>query len=72
VEIVTRMIEGTDADAPEVGRAYVAHIRELVKALGVSNARMEEGNVRCDANVSLRRRGSRTLGTRTETKNVNS
>jgi aspartyl-tRNA(Asn)/glutamyl-tRNA(Gln) amidotransferase subunit B len=72
VEIVTRMIEGTDADAPEVGRVYVAHIRELVKALGVSNARMEEGNVRCDANVSLRPRGSDTLGTRTETKNVNS
>jgi aspartyl-tRNA(Asn)/glutamyl-tRNA(Gln) amidotransferase subunit B len=72
VEIVTRMIEGTDADAPEVGKTYVAHIRELVKALGVSNARMEEGNVRCDANVSLRPRGSNVLGTRTETKNVNS
>ena len=72
VEIVTRIIEGTEADAPEVGRAYVAHIRELVKALGVSNARMEEGNVRCDANVSLRPRGSGVLGTRTETKNVNS
>ena len=72
VEIVTRMIEGAEADAPEVGKAYVAHIRELVKALGVSNARMEEGNVRCDANVSLRPRGSNVLGTRTETKNVNS
>jgi aspartyl-tRNA(Asn)/glutamyl-tRNA(Gln) amidotransferase subunit B len=72
VEIVTRLIEGTEADAPEVGRAYVAHIRELVKALGVSNARMEEGNVRCDANISLRPRGSGLLGTRTETKNVNS
>jgi aspartyl-tRNA(Asn)/glutamyl-tRNA(Gln) amidotransferase subunit B len=72
VEIVTKMIEGTDADAPEVGRAYVGAIREIVKALGVSNARMEEGNVRCDANVSLRPRGSSQLGTRTETKNVNS
>jgi len=72
VEIVTKIIEGVDGDAPEVGRAYVAHIRELVKALGVSNARMEEGNVRCDANVSLRPRGSNVLGTRTETKNVNS
>ncbi|HVX08236.1 Asp-tRNA(Asn)/Glu-tRNA(Gln) amidotransferase subunit GatB [Humibacter sp.] len=72
VEIVTKIIEGVDTDAPEVGRAYVAHIRELVKALGVSNARMEEGNVRCDANVSLRPRGSKVLGTRTETKNVNS
>ncbi len=72
VEIVTKMIEGAEADAPEIGRTYVAVIRELVKALGVSNARMEEGNVRCDANVSLRPRGSSVLGTRTETKNVNS
>jgi aspartyl-tRNA(Asn)/glutamyl-tRNA(Gln) amidotransferase subunit B len=72
VEIVTKMIEGAEADAPEVGRTYVAAIREIVRALGVSNARMEEGNVRCDANVSLRPRGSSVLGTRTETKNVNS
>ena len=72
VEIVTKMIEGAEGDAPEVGRTYVRAIRDLVKALGVSNARMEEGNVRCDANVSLRRRGSSELGTRTETKNVNS
>ncbi|WP_308464937.1 Asp-tRNA(Asn)/Glu-tRNA(Gln) amidotransferase subunit GatB [Rathayibacter soli] len=72
VEIVTRMIEGAEADAPEIGRTYVAAIREIAKALGVSNARMEEGNVRCDANVSLRPRGSGLLGTRTETKNVNS
>ena len=72
VEIVTKMIEGAEADAPEIGRTYVAAIREIVKALGVSNARMEEGNVRCDANVSLRPRGSSVLGTRTETKNVNS
>jgi aspartyl-tRNA(Asn)/glutamyl-tRNA(Gln) amidotransferase subunit B len=72
VEIVTKMIEGAETDAPEVGRTYVAAIREIVKALGVSNARMEEGNVRCDANVSLRPRGSAVLGTRTETKNVNS
>ncbi|WP_298227548.1 Asp-tRNA(Asn)/Glu-tRNA(Gln) amidotransferase subunit GatB [Gryllotalpicola sp.] len=72
IEIVTRIIDGAEADAPEVGRAYVGAVRDLVKALGISNARMEEGNVRCDANVSLRPRGSGTLGTRTETKNVNS
>ncbi|AGW41176.1 aspartyl/glutamyl-tRNA amidotransferase subunit B [Leifsonia xyli subsp. cynodontis DSM 46306] len=72
VEIVTTMIEGAEADAPEVGRTYVRAIRDIVKGLGVSNARMEEGNVRCDANVSLRRRGSSELGTRTEIKNVNS
>jgi aspartyl-tRNA(Asn)/glutamyl-tRNA(Gln) amidotransferase subunit B len=72
VEIVTRMIEGGEADSPEIAKTYVAAVREIVKALGVSNARMEEGNVRCDANVSLRPRGSDVLGTRTETKNVNS
>jgi aspartyl-tRNA(Asn)/glutamyl-tRNA(Gln) amidotransferase subunit B len=72
VEIVTKMIEGAEADAPEIGRTYVRAIRDIVKGLGVSNARMEEGNVRCDANVSLRPRGSAVLGTRTETKNVNS
>ena len=72
VEIVTKMIEGAEHDAPEIGRVYVHTIRDIAKALGVSNARMEEGNVRCDANVSLRPRGSGKLGTRTETKNVNS
>ena len=72
VEIVTQMIEGAEHDAPEIGRTYVAAVREIAKALGVSNARMEEGNIRCDANVSLRLRGSGVLGTRTETKNVNS
>ena len=72
VEIVTKMIEGAEADAPEVGKAYVAAIRDIVVALGISEAKMERGNLRCDANVSLRRRGSDKLGTRTETKNVNS
>jgi len=72
VEIVTRMIEGGEADSPEIAKTYVASVREIVKALGVSNARMEEGNVRCDVNLSLRPRGSGVLGTRTETKNVNS
>ena len=72
VEIVTKMIEGAEADAPEVGKAYVSAIRDIVVALGISEAKMERGNLRCDANISLRRRGSDKLGTRTETKNVNS
>ncbi len=72
VEIVTKPVYGTGAEAPEVAKAYVASIREIVKALGVSDARMERGNVRCDANVSLRPHGQEKLGTRTETKNVNS
>ncbi len=72
VEIVTHMIEGAEHDAPEVGKAYVSTIRDIVVALGISEAKMERGNLRCDANISLRRRGTDTLGTRTETKNVNS
>ncbi|MGV1035099.1 MAG: Asp-tRNA(Asn)/Glu-tRNA(Gln) amidotransferase subunit GatB [Microbacteriaceae bacterium] len=71
VEIVTRPIFA-DRDAPELAKAYVATIRDMVIALGVSHARMDRGNLRCDANVSLRRRGTEKLGTRTETKNVNS
>ncbi|WP_173924247.1 Asp-tRNA(Asn)/Glu-tRNA(Gln) amidotransferase subunit GatB [Agromyces sp. Marseille-P2726] len=72
VEIVTRPIIGADADAPALARAYVATIRDIALALGISDARMERGNLRCDANVSLRPRGQEKLGTRTETKNVNS
>ena len=72
VEIVTRMIEVAEHDAPELAKAYVATIRDIVLALGISDAKMERGNLRCDANVSLRPRGSDKLGTRTETKNVNS
>jgi len=72
VEIVTKMIPGTEHDAPEVGKAYVSAIRDIVVALGISEAKMERGNLRCDANISLSPRGSGKLGTRTETKNVNS
>lgn len=72
VEIVTKPIYGTEHDAPEVAKNYVATIRDIVLALGISDARMERGNLRCDANVSLRPRGAEKLGTRTETKNVNS
>jgi aspartyl-tRNA(Asn)/glutamyl-tRNA(Gln) amidotransferase subunit B len=72
VEIVTKPIFGTEHKAPDVGKAYVGTIRDIVRALGISEARMERGNLRCDANVSLRPRGQEKLGTRTETKNVNS
>lgn len=72
IEIVTRPIVGAGERAPELARAYVAAIREIVKNLGISDARMERGNVRCDANVSLMPKGTTTFGTRTETKNVNS
>ncbi len=72
IEIVTKMIPDTGARAPEVARAYVTTLRELIKALGVSDVRMDQGSMRCDVNLSLSPRGSGVLGTRTETKNVNS
>ena len=72
VEIVTKPITGTGAAAPVVARTYVAELREVVRSLGVSDVRMEEGSLRCDVNTSLAPRGSAVLGTRTETKNVNS
>ena len=71
VEIVTRPIEGTGAKAPQVAAAYVRTLRDIFRALGVSEARMERGNVRADVNVSLRESPDAPLGTRTETKNVN-
>jgi aspartyl-tRNA(Asn)/glutamyl-tRNA(Gln) amidotransferase subunit B len=72
VEIVTNMIFGAEKDAPELAKAYVSAIRDIVVSLGISDAKMERGNLRCDANISLSPRGSGKLGTRTETKNVNS
>lgn len=72
VEIVTRPVFGGEADTPAIASAYVSTIRDIVIALGISDARMDRGNLRCDANVSLRPRGTEKLGTRTETKNVNS
>ncbi|MTE23711.1 Asp-tRNA(Asn)/Glu-tRNA(Gln) amidotransferase subunit GatB [Microbacterium sp. ZXX196] len=72
VEIVTKPIFGAEHRAPELAKAYLGTIRDIARALGISEARMERGNVRCDANVSLRPRGAEKLGTRTETKNVNS
>ena len=77
VEIVTKPIFGAEHRAPELAAAYVRTIRDIVIALGISDARMERGNLRCDANVSLRPRAAAgeppaPLGIRTETKNVNS
>ncbi|TWP33301.1 Asp-tRNA(Asn)/Glu-tRNA(Gln) amidotransferase subunit GatB [Leekyejoonella antrihumi] len=79
IEIVTKPLTGAGERAPEVARAYVSALRDLVKALGVSDVRMEQGSMRCDANVSLRAKAGDggdqnavPLGTRTETKNVNS
>ena len=72
IEIVTKPIEGAGENAPQVARAYVTALRDLLRALGVSDVRMDQGSLRCDANVSLRPIGRAEFGTRTETKNVNS
>jgi aspartyl-tRNA(Asn)/glutamyl-tRNA(Gln) amidotransferase subunit B len=72
VEVVTKPVPGTGTLAPVVARAYVTELREVLRALGVSDVRMEEGSLRCDVNTSLAPRGASQWGTRTETKNVNS
>jgi len=72
IEIVTKPVMGTRGRAPLVARSYVAQLRDLLLGLGVSDVRMEQGSLRCDVNLSLSPAGSGTLGTRTETKNVNS
>ncbi|HEY3013665.1 MAG TPA: Asp-tRNA(Asn)/Glu-tRNA(Gln) amidotransferase subunit GatB [Nocardioides sp.] len=72
IEIVTKPILGTGDKAPLVAKAYVGQLRELLLGLGVSDVRMEQGSLRCDVNLSLAPKGSDKLGTRTETKNVNS
>jgi aspartyl-tRNA(Asn)/glutamyl-tRNA(Gln) amidotransferase subunit B len=72
IEIVTKPIEGTGERAPEIARAYVTALRHLLRALDVSDVRMDQGSMRCDANISLKPIGQKEFGTRTETKNVNS
>lgn len=72
IEIVTKPIVGAGERAPEVARAYVATLRDLLKALQVSDVKMEQGSMRCDVNLSLMPHGATTFGTRSETKNVNS
>jgi aspartyl-tRNA(Asn)/glutamyl-tRNA(Gln) amidotransferase subunit B len=72
VEVVTKPVPGTGALAPEVARVYVTELRELLRALDVSDVRMEEGSLRCDVNTSIAPAGAAQWGTRTETKNVNS
>jgi aspartyl-tRNA(Asn)/glutamyl-tRNA(Gln) amidotransferase subunit B len=72
IEIVTKPVLGTGAKVPQVARAYVGQLRELLLGLGVSDVRMEQGSLRCDVNLSLAPKDSASMGIRTETKNVNS
>jgi aspartyl-tRNA(Asn)/glutamyl-tRNA(Gln) amidotransferase subunit B len=68
VEIVTE----PDLRSPGEAHEFLTRLRRLVRWLGVCDGNMEEGSLRCDANVSLRDPGSRSLGTKTEIKNLNS
>ncbi|CAB4909265.1 unannotated protein [freshwater metagenome] len=72
VEIVTKIVPNTGKYAPQVARAYVAALRDILRGLKVSDVKMEQGSLRCDVNLSLSKIGSGKLGTRSETKNVNS
>lgn len=68
IEIVTEPV----IHSAEEAAAYVTAIRKIVRWIGICDGNMEEGSLRCDANVSVRLRGSKTLGTRVEVKNLNS
>jgi aspartyl-tRNA(Asn)/glutamyl-tRNA(Gln) amidotransferase subunit B len=72
VEIVTKIVPNTGKYAPAVARGYVAALRDILRSLKVSDVKMEQGSLRCDVNLSLSKVGSGKLGTRSETKNVNS
>jgi aspartyl-tRNA(Asn)/glutamyl-tRNA(Gln) amidotransferase subunit B len=66
------IVSEPDIRSPEEAREYLVKLRAILRAIGVSKANMEEGNFRCDANISLRPRGSSTFGTKVEIKNMNS
>ena len=66
------IVSEPDMRSPEEAREYLVKLRAILRAIGVSKANMEEGNFRCDANISLRPRGSTAFGTKVEIKNMNS
>ncbi len=68
IELVTE----PDLRTPEEARLFMQKLRQIYLAIGISDCSMEEGSLRCDGNVSLRRRGTTELGTKTELKNINS
>ena len=68
IEIVSE----PDIRTPQEAHAYLAAMRQLVRYLGISDGNMEEGSLRCDANISVRKKGAESFGTRTELKNMNS
>lgn len=68
IELVTK----PDLRTPEEARLFMQKLRQIYLAIGISNCSMEQGSLRCDGNVSLRKRGDKALGTKTELKNINS
>src|SRR5215467_642226 len=66
------IVSEPDMRSPEEARLYMQKLREILVYLGVSSGRMEEGSLRCDANISIRPRGQKELGVKTEIKNMNS
>ncbi|BCL83337.1 aspartyl/glutamyl-tRNA(Asn/Gln) amidotransferase subunit B [Ktedonobacteria bacterium brp13] len=66
------IVSEPDMRSPEEARLYMQKLREILVYIGVSSGRMEEGSLRCDANVSVRPRGQKELGVKTEIKNMNS
>src|SRR5438067_2794976 len=66
------IVSEPDMRSPEEARLYMQKLREILVYLGVSSGRMEEGSLRCDANISVRPRGEQKLGVKTEIKNMNS
>ena len=69
---LVEVVSEPDVRSPEEARAYLVELRALLQALGVSDVRMEEGSLRCDANVSVRPEGATDLGVKVEIKNMNS
>ncbi|GIR88242.1 MAG: aspartyl/glutamyl-tRNA(Asn/Gln) amidotransferase subunit B [Gammaproteobacteria bacterium] len=66
------IVSEPEINTPQEAVAYLKSIHSIIRYLEISDGNMAEGSMRCDANVSVRRKGDEELGTRTETKNVNS
>ena len=69
---LTELVTEPDLRTPEEARLFMQKLRQIYLAIGISDCSMEEGSMRCDGNVSLRRRGSKEFGVKTELKNMNS
>lgn len=69
---LVEIVSGPDLRSPEEARVYMEKLKTIIQYTGVSDCKMEEGSLRCDANISIRPVGSEQFGTKTEIKNLNS